>query len=76
MDCKQFFEQIKGKRIAVCGIGISNTPLILNFLNNGAIVTACDRRSREALGELAEKIEMQAESYSSATDISKILMLI
>ena len=57
MDCKQFFEQIKGKRIAVCGIGISNTPLILNFLNNGAIVTACDRRSREALGELAEKIE-------------------
>jgi len=57
LDCKQFFDQINGKRIAVCGIGISNTPLILDFLEKGASVTACDRRSREQLGAIADKIE-------------------
>ena len=57
MDCKQFFEQIKGKKIAMCGIGVSNTPLILDFLSKGARVYACDRRSREQIGELADRIE-------------------
>lgn len=57
MDCKQFFEQIKGKRIAMCGIGVSNTPLIMNFLSKGAIVYACDKRSREQIGSVADEIE-------------------
>ena len=42
LDYKQFFEQIKGKKIAMCGIGISNTPLIMEFLNMGAKVYACE----------------------------------
>ena len=41
----------------MCGIGISNTPLIMNFLSKGATVYACDRRSREMIGELADKLE-------------------
>ncbi len=57
MDCKQFFEQIKGKKIAMCGIGVSNTPLILNFLNKGAKVYACDKRSREMIGDIANELE-------------------
>lgn len=57
MDCKQFFEQIKGKKIAMCGIGVSNTPLILNFLSKGAKVYACDRRTREMIGEMADTLE-------------------
>ncbi len=57
MDFKQFFSQIKGKKIAMCGIGISNTPLILNFLEQGARVIACDRREREQVGELADRLE-------------------
>ena len=57
MDCKRFFEQIKGKKIAMCGIGISNTPLILEFLSKGALVYACDRRSRELIGETADMLE-------------------
>lgn len=57
MDCKQFFGQISGKRIAMCGIGVSNTPLIEKFLNMGARVVACDRRTREQIGELADKLE-------------------
>ena len=57
MDCKQFFEQIKGKKIAMCGIGVSNTPLIKNFLGKGAYVYACDRRSRAQIGSLADELE-------------------
>ncbi len=57
MDCIQFFKQIKGKKIAMCGIGVSNTPLILNFLNKGAKVYACDRRNRELLGDIADTLE-------------------
>ena len=57
MDYKQFFSKIKGKRIAVCGIGVSNTPLIENFLLQGARVFACDRRSRELIGPVADMLE-------------------
>jgi len=59
MDCKQFFKQIKGKRIALCGIGVSNTPLILNFLSKGARVFACDRRTREQIGSIADQLEAE-----------------
>ena len=57
MDCKQFFRQINGKKIAMCGIGVSNTPLIMNFLSKGATVYACDRRTREQIGAAADEIE-------------------
>ena len=57
MDFKQFFSQLKGKKIAMCGIGVSNTPLILNFLKQGARVIACDRRERELIGSIADELE-------------------
>ncbi len=57
MDCKQFLEQIADKKIAMCGIGISNTPLVLDFLERGARVFVCDRRTREQIGELADRLE-------------------
>lgn len=57
MDCKQFFQQISGKKIAMCGIGVSNTPLIYKFLSMGARVFACDRRTREQIGALADELE-------------------
>ncbi len=58
MDYKQFFSQIKDKKIAMCGIGVSNTPLILMFLKQGAHVVACDRRTREQIGEVASELEV------------------
>ena len=57
MDFKQFFSQLNGKKIAMCGIGVSNTPLILNFLKQGARVIACDRREREQIGNIADELE-------------------
>lgn len=57
MDCKQFWQHISTKKIAICGIGISNTPLILDFLDKGARVIACDRRNRQQIGEIADTLE-------------------
>ncbi len=57
MDCKKFFEQINGKKVAMCGIGVSHTQLILDFLSKGATVYACDRRSREQIGDIADTLE-------------------
>ncbi|MDR1565118.1 MAG: UDP-N-acetylmuramoyl-L-alanine--D-glutamate ligase [Oscillospiraceae bacterium] len=54
---QKFYESIKGKRIALCGIGVSNTPLALMFAQKGALVTVCDRRSKEQLGQVAEELE-------------------
>lgn len=57
MDCKQFWQHISTKKIAICGIGISNTPLILDFLGKGARVIACDRRNRAQIGALTDELE-------------------
>lgn len=53
----EYLEKLKGKRIAVIGIGISNTPLIRFLLMNGCAVTACDRKPRSHFGGLAVGFE-------------------
>ena len=52
-----FFENMDGKNVAICGIGNNNIPVILQFLKAGAKVTACDRRTAEQLGEVAEQLQ-------------------
>jgi UDP-N-acetylmuramoylalanine--D-glutamate ligase len=52
-----FNRLINKKRIAVLGIGLSNTPLIKQFLNAGAFVLACDRHTHEQLGSVADELE-------------------
>lgn len=52
-----FYRSLAGKRVAFCGIGGSNLPLIRSFPAKGARVTARDKRSREKLGPLAEELE-------------------
>ncbi len=49
----EFKEYIKGKDVTVLGIGISNLPLIRMLCALGANVTACDKKSLEALGDTA-----------------------
>lgn len=41
-----------GRRVAVIGLGLSNSALIRYLVTKGALVTACDRKSREQLGAL------------------------
>ncbi len=44
-----YFESLRGKRILVLGIGVSNRPLISMLLDRGLSVTACDRTERSQL---------------------------
>ncbi len=54
---EKFFEYIKGKKVCFVGIGTSNLPLIELFAKKGALVSACDRQSYEALGDNAVRAE-------------------
>ena len=51
MTLDEYVQSIQDKRIAVLGIGVSNTPLLELLLAHGCDVTACDLRSMEQLGE-------------------------
>ena len=53
---KKFFEEIRGKTVAICGIGNNNRPVIEQFLQAGATVRACDKRTAEQLGTVAEEL--------------------
>lgn len=53
----EFKKYINGKRAAVVGIGVSNTPLIDFLLANGAKVTARDIKTRDKMSELADTLE-------------------
>ena len=51
-----FKKYVNGKNITVVGIGISNLPLIKFLAENGAIVTACDRKSSDERGETGKEL--------------------
>ena len=54
---QEYLAGLKGKTVAVIGIGVSNTPLIKMLLRAGVRVTACDRKNREDFGGLTEELE-------------------
>lgn len=54
---QDYKNSIKGKRVAVCGIGISNLPLIDFLLSAGAEITARDIKEKKDLGDIATTLE-------------------
>ncbi len=59
MNTQQFFKFIKGKRVALCGIGRSHIPLVPMFISRGAEVILRDKRDAESLGEIVQELEKQ-----------------
>lgn len=57
MKFEEYLDSLAGKTVAVIGIGVSNQPLIELLADRGIHVTACDRKDRAALGDLAEALE-------------------
>lgn len=76
---REFFDRLCGKRVAICGIGKNNLPVVLQFLDAGAVVIACDRRTEEELGEAADTLRAAGaklqlgEAYLDNLDVDLIL---
>lgn len=75
-----FFRSMNNKPVVICGIGRNNVPVIHQFLQAGAKVIACDRRTREQLGEdMAASLEQAGaklrlgDTYLDALDGDLIL---
>lgn len=76
---RAFFDNICGKTVAICGIGKNNLPVVLQFLDAGAKVIACDRRTEEELGDAAVTLKTAGaqlqlgEHYLDNLDVDLIL---
>ena len=62
-----YLNSLKGKKIAVIGMGVSNTPLVKRMLEAGLSVRVCDKREREDFDGLAE-LESQGMKASLGAD--------
>ena len=57
LTLNEYLSGLKGQRVAVVGIGVSNTPLIRLLVRAGVKVTACDKRTREQFNGQADALE-------------------
>ena len=71
MTLAEYLNSIQGKRIAVIGIGVSNRPLIELLARAGIAVTACDKKTREALGDEAGRLESLGVTLQLGPDYLK-----
>lgn len=56
MTLHDYISALKGKRVAVVGVGVSNLPLIGLLCEENCDVTACDKRKAEQLGALYQEL--------------------
>ena len=52
-----YFESLKGRKIVVLGLGVSNRPLVRLLLEFGCDVTGCDKTPREKLEDEVLELE-------------------
>lgn len=70
---QEYLAGLKGKRVAVIGIGVSNTPLVKMLLRAGVKVTACDKKPKESFAGLAEELESLGAQLKLGPDYLKEL---
>ncbi|MFV0351489.1 MAG: UDP-N-acetylmuramoyl-L-alanine--D-glutamate ligase [Oscillospiraceae bacterium] len=52
-----FFKGLKNKKVAFIGAGVSHRELVPMFAQAGAVVTLCDKRAQEEMGEYATEMQ-------------------
>lgn len=65
---EQYLAALRGKKAAVLGIGVSNTPLLRLLVSAGARVTACDKKDEAQLGGLASELRALGVSLYTGPD--------
>ena len=73
MKLQNYLSALRGRTAAVLGIGVSNTPLIELLCKNGVKVVACDKKTRDKLGETADKLEHMGATLRLGDDYLKNL---
>ncbi len=56
MTLDEYVADLKGKSVAVVGVGVSNLPLIRLLAAGGCDVTACDKNTPEELGPVYQEL--------------------
>ena len=65
----QFKNEIKGRKVAVVGLGVSNIPLIRYLLQLEALITVFDKREQEKLDQyLYEEFSTKGVKFSLGAD--------
>ncbi len=59
----RFFENMKQKKVAFIGVGVTNTDIIRLFLKKGINVTLLDRKNEEQLGELYNELKEKGVEF-------------
>lgn len=70
---EEFKKRIKGKKVAVLGIGVSNTPLIKYIAGLEADITAFDKSDEKKLSPVIKQFDGLGIKYSLGADYLKNL---
>ena len=57
MQYDEYFRSLRGKKILVMGLGVSNRPLVRMLLSYGCDVTGCDKTPREQFDDELRELE-------------------
>ena len=71
MDISTYFEGLKGKKVLVLGLGVSNLPLVELLLSYGIEVTGCDRTPYEKLEAKVLELEQKGLKLHLGQDYLK-----
>ena len=76
---KEYYENLKGKKVAFLGIGVSHKELIHKFVAYGADVTLCDMREMDefdedidGIGELGIAFQLGKHQYDHESLVSHL----
>ncbi|MCH5320403.1 MAG: UDP-N-acetylmuramoyl-L-alanine--D-glutamate ligase [Eubacterium sp.] len=71
---KQYFDNLKGKKVAFVGMGVANVPCAEFLARLGVEVYACDKRDKEYIGvDICKRLEELGVNFSLGEDYLSIL---
>ncbi len=71
---KEFFDGLKGKKVALVGMGVANVPCALFLARLGIDVYACDKRDKEYIGaDICKELEEAGVHFSLGESYLSVL---
>lgn len=71
---KQYFDNLKGKKVAFVGMGVANVPCAEFLAKLGIDVYACDKRDKEYIGiDICKRLEELGVNFSLGDDYLSVL---